>query len=182
MNICQPTWQPVAQILVKKQFQATATSRENWLAARLSIREVSQGNPHIFLGKFRIFFQNFCLTHPCSKPPNNVVHRNPHPANTWSAATFVRFDGDDFSVVHMVKRYNTFDGWMSSDGQSYIYPLARNRSNASSLSWSCARVLRSAILVFRNSSMISSTVVAFDSTVPVHGAHPSDRYRRPCRA
>ena len=54
----------------------------------------------------------------------------------------------------------------------HIYPLARSRSNASSLSWSCARVLRSATVVPRNSAMISGTVAAWDSTVPVHGAQP----------
>jgi hypothetical protein len=44
-----------------------------------------------------------------------------------------------------------------------MYPAARSRSNASSLSWSIARPERSETLVVSSSAMISSSVAASDA-------------------
>ena len=58
---------------------------------------------------------------------------------------------------------------------TYIYPAARSRSNASSLSWSIARPERSATLVCFSSSMTSSMVDAVLSTGKVMSSSPSER-------
>src|SRR5436190_22458383 len=63
-------------------------------------------------------------------------------------------------------------GFKETGHESYMYPWARSCSNACSLSASCARVLRSATLVLRSSSMISGIVVALESTGKVQGAQP----------
>src|SRR5438876_10415538 len=61
----------------------------------------------------------------------------------------------------------------------HIYPSRLSFSKASSLSLSCARPDRSEVLVWRNSSMISRTVLALDLMGKVQGAQPRLRYRSP---
>src|SRR5262252_5074082 len=74
-------------------------------------------------------------------------------------------DGHDVGEVMVRPHRNTL----------YRYPATRNRSKASSASWSMARPARSGVRVVSSSAMIASIERACDGTGNVMSASPSER-------